>query len=216
MGVEGAGTMDFALTLLMAAGMWVILRGRYQGAHIALLSSHLSGLNLERHMETLTQGYTRAIREESESRQLQVLDTYAQTERAVAAQVRTLADAMSRETRQATSMGALKICVPYVERFFPAVTRSFAELLEIHAAGLRRVVDNDAGLSPKDRAFHLSAELYLFQHSCHWYCKSRTVADARLMLRHQVDHQKVLDSVSARTRTAYLQWLGGQTPDRRP
>ena len=202
--------MDFALILLMVAGVWIVLRGRYQRAHIALLASHLSELNLERHMETLTQGYTRAIREESESRQLQVLETYHQTENAVASQVRRLADAMRRESREATSMCASKICVPYAERFLPAITRNFVDLLDVHAEGLQRVVANEESLEPKDRAFHLSAELYLFQHSCHWYCKSRTVADARLLLRHQVDHQKVLDSVSTKTRTDYLKWLSGR------
>ena len=206
---KGCGKMDFALILLVVAGVWIVLRGRYQRSHIALLASHLSELNLERHMETLTQGYARAIGEESESRQLQVLETYHQTENAVASQVRRLAESMQREDRQATSMCASKICIPYAERFLPAITRNFVDLLNIHAAGLQRVVANEEGLALKDRAFHLSAELYLFQHSCHWYCKSRTVADARLLLRHQVDHQKVLDSVTSKTRDAYLQWLRG-------
>jgi len=199
--------MDLFLSLLLAALVWRVLSLRYQRMHIALLASHLGNLQLERHMETLTQGYLRAIREESESRQLQVLDTYSQTERAVASQVQTLARSMQQEDETATRMGTLPICVPFIERFLPGLTRDFRQLLRIHAAGLRHVVDNEGNWSPKDRAFHLSAELYLFQHSCHWFCKSRSVADARLMLRHQVDHQKVLDSVSERTRAAYLQWL---------
>lgn len=158
-------------------------------------------------METLTQGYLRAIREESETRQLQVLETYSQTERAVASQVQTLAASMKQEDETATRMGVLPVCVPFIERLFPGFTRDFRQLLRIHADGLRNVVENGENWSPKDRAFHLSAELYLFQHSCHWFCKSRSVADARLMLRHQVDHQKVLDSVSDHTRAAYLSWL---------
>jgi len=202
--------MDFALSVFMVAGIWIVLRGRYQRSHIALLASYLSELSLERHMETLTQGYSRAIHEDSESRQLQVFETYHQTEQAVASQVRRLADSMQRENRQATSMCASKMCVPYVERFLPALTRNFVDLLQIHADGLKYVVDNEEGLSLKDRAFHLSAELFLFQHSCHWYCKSRTVADARLLLRHQVDHRKVLESVSSKTRNAYLEWLAGR------
>src|SRR5690606_35868262 len=100
-------------------------------------------------------------------------------------------------------------CLPFVERLLPWLTRDFRALLRIHAAGLRHIVDNQENLSPKDRAFHLSAELYLFQHSCHWFCKSRSVADARLMLRHKVDHRKVLGSVTERTRRAYLGWLQG-------
>jgi len=193
----------------MVALAWQVLRVRYQRARIALLGRHLGGLQLERHMETLTQGYSRAIREETESRQLQVLETFAQTERAMASQANSLANAMQKESPQATRLSTLSLCVPYIERFVPAATRDFRELLHIHAAGLRHVVDNEDHLDAKARAFQLSAELYLLQHSCHWFCKSRAVADARLMLRHQVNHQKVLESVSAATRYAYQQWQRG-------
>lgn len=207
--------MDIFLAVLLVAVLWRLLCVQYQRARIALLGSHLSGLQLERHMETLTQGYSRAISADTESRQLQVLETFAQTERAVAAQLRTLADSLQKENEQATGMGVLRACVPHIERFLPALTRDFRQLLQIHASGLRHVVDNEANLSPKDRAFHLSAELYLFQHSCHWYCKSRGVADARLMLRHKVDHRKVVDSVSGPTRSAYLAWMAGEVEENR-
>lgn len=201
--------MDIALTLLMVVAVWQVLRVRYQRTHIALLGRHLASLQLERHMETLTQGYTRAIQEKDEIRRLQVLDMFAQTEHAVAAQSRSLAQAMQKESLQAASMGALPFCLPYAERFLPSATRDFRELLHIHAAGLRHVVENVDGQDAKSRAYHLSAELYLLQHSCHWFCKSRTVADARLPMRHQVNHRKVLESVSEVTRSAYLQWLQG-------
>jgi len=201
--------MDVVLTLLVIFAVWQVLRAQYQRTHIALLGSHLANLQLERHMETLTQGYTRAIHEADESRQIQVLETYAQTERAVAAQLQTLANSMQKESAQATRMGSLSFCVPYIERFLPGMTRDFRELLQIHATGLRHVVDNESGCDPKTRAFQLSAELYLFQHSCHWFCKSRAVADARLLIRHQVNHQKALDSVSSQTRSGYLRWMQG-------
>src|SRR5690606_7943005 len=131
----------------------------------ALLSQHLSGLKLEQYMETLTEGYTRAIRESDESRQLQVLDTFTQTETAMAAQLRTLAANLLKEEPGPYGMGMLRFCVPYVERFIPGLTRDFRKLVRIHASGLRSVVDNDAGWDPKTRAYHLSAELFLFQHS---------------------------------------------------
>jgi len=201
-------TMDFALTLLVVAVAWHMLRMRYQRARISLLGRHLANMKLERHMETLTQGYTRAIHEDSESRQLQVLDTFTQTENVVAANVQTLADAMQKESPRDTAMGPFAFCVPYVERVAPeAALRDFRALLHIHATGLRAVIANDAGLDPKTRAFHIAAELYLLQHSCHWFCKSRAVADARLLMRHKVDHKKVIESVSSATRAAYTQWV---------
>lgn len=198
--------MDIAITLLIVAIAWQAMRIRYQRGRIALLGSHLANLQLEHHMETLTQGYLRAIHERDESRQLQVLDTFAPTEQTVAAQAKTLADAMQKENPQATAMSTLPFCVPYAE-LFASGTRDFRALLQIHAAGLRHVVDNEAGWDPKTRAFHLSAELYLLQHSCHWYCKSRNTADARLLMRHQVSRKEVLASVSEVTREAYRRWM---------
>ncbi|NLC35351.1 MAG: hypothetical protein GX772_02700 [Alcaligenaceae bacterium] len=201
--------MDLVLMLLMMLVVWRVFSLRYQRAHITLLASNLANLQLERHMETLTEGYGRAIKEDSESRQLQVLENFAQTERAVAIQAQSLANSMQKEGEAETRIGTLAICIPYIERYLPGFTRDFRQLLAIHAAGLRHVVDNEENWSPKERAFHLSAELYLLQHSCHWFCKSRSVADARLMMRHQVNHQKVLESVSDRTRAAYRNWQEG-------
>lgn len=201
--------MDTIILVLALAIAWKVLCSRYQRTQIALLGKHLSQFQLERHMETLTQSYTRAIQEKDESRLLQVLATLNQTESAVASQVLSLANSMDKESRESCSILTLPFCLPYAEKILPAVTRDFRALLHVHAKGLRYVVDNEANWDPKSRAFHLSAELYLFQHSCHWFCKSRTVADARLQLRHKVQHQKVLESVSDVTRRAYTNWLEG-------
>ena len=62
---------------------------------------------------------------------------------------------------------------------------------------------NREALSRRDQAFRLSAELFLFQHSCHWYCRSHAVASARLLARHQTSHDQVLQAVSERTRQGY-------------
>jgi hypothetical protein len=53
----------------------------------------------------------------------------------------------------------------------------------------------------------LTAELLLFQHSCHWFCRSKVTANARMVGRHKTPHAQLLASVSAPTRTAYLQLL---------
>jgi uncharacterized RmlC-like cupin family protein len=47
------------------------------------------------------------------------------------------------------------------------------------------------------------------QHTCHWYCKSKTVASARLLARHHTSYEQVLAAVSAETRTAYGRLIGG-------
>ena len=54
----------------------------------------------------------------------------------------------------------------------------------------------------------LLAELYLMQHSCHWYCRSKTIASARMMARHRTPYQQLLESVDPQTREAYLAMIG--------
>ena len=55
------------------------------------------------------------------------------------------------------------------------------ELLAIHAAGMGRALRNEGNLAARERAFTMTAELLLMQHSCHWFCKSKTVASARML-----------------------------------
>ena len=62
--------------------------------------------------------------------------------------------------------------------------------------------------SPQDRAYTLLAEMLLLQHSCHWFCRSRPVASARLLARHKTRHDQVLQSVGAATREGYGQIVG--------
>ena len=49
----------------------------------------------------------------------------------------------------------------------------------------------------------LQAELFLMQHSCHWFCKSKFVASARMLARHQTAHAQLVASVAPATRNAY-------------
>src|SRR3546814_14458035 len=114
--LESERVMDVILPLLMAATAWLMIRVRYQRGRIALLGRHLADLKLESHMETLTQGYTRAINEPSESRQFHVLETFAQTERIVAAQVQALAKSMQKEDLQADRLCSLSFGVRSAER----------------------------------------------------------------------------------------------------
>ncbi|RRD68345.1 hypothetical protein EII19_01475 [Comamonadaceae bacterium OH2310_COT-174] len=195
-----------SLLLLLAVLGWVLCL-RYQRQRIAFLGQHLAGLKIEHHMGLLTQGYLRAIHEDDPQRQAQIWDTFAHSERSVAEHIERLSAAIAQAPAERTRIGRWALCLPYVEQLLPSATRDFKALLRLHAQGVRAVVDNTQGLPPKARAYQLMAELLLLQHSCHWFCKSRLVADARLQARHQVTHQKVLDSVSDATAQAYRQWL---------
>jgi hypothetical protein len=50
--------------------------------------------------------------------------------------------------------------------------------------------------------------MFLMQHSCHWFCKSKAVASARLLVRHKTSYEQVLASVAPETRRAYLALVG--------
>jgi hypothetical protein len=45
--------------------------------------------------------------------------------------------------------------------------------------------------------------LILMQHTCHWYCRSKTVASARMFARHKTSYAQLLEAVSPETRKAY-------------
>ncbi len=160
--------MDLFSALLIGLLAGWALRMHDQRTRIALLGRHLAKLQLERHLETLTQGYTRAIHETTEARQLQVLESFAQAEQTVAAQAQALADAMQTESAPATCMSLLPIYIPYATRFLPIPTRDFRQVLRIHATGLRHMADNaggwgrqDARLPPFGRTVPAAAQLPL-------------------------------------------------------
>ena len=52
----------FLLAMLLGMGMH-LLKARYQAGRIALLSRHLGQFQIEKLMESLTQGYLRALAE---------------------------------------------------------------------------------------------------------------------------------------------------------
>jgi hypothetical protein len=56
-------------------------------------------------------------------------------------------------------------------------------------------------------AFTMTAELFLMQHTCHWFCKSKTVASARMLALHQTPYAQLVASVGPDTREAYCALL---------
>ena len=88
------------------------------------------------------------------------------------------------------------------------------EMLQLHARGIAAVVaqapGGEEGMAQerKRQAYTVTAELYLLQHSCHWFCRSATVASVRLIALHQTSYEQVLEGVSPATRAAYRQLAG--------
>ena len=99
-------------------------------------------------------------------------------------------------------MSKLPIWLPFALALAPSF--DLREALRVHARGICRAIDADAETSAKDRAFAITAELLLMQHTCLWFCRSKTVASARMLARHRTSYEQLAAAVLPRTRSDYL------------
>ncbi len=192
----------FFASALAAVAFWTI-RSKEQGGRIALLGRHLAQYQIEQHMETLTQGYLRALGEDDDERRRQVWLLLGATERALRSQFSRMADDFARTGAARARVSRLPFYVPLAVRFGPAATFDMRQALALHARGIERAMETGDS-SPRDRAFTISAELLLMQHTCHWFCRSRSVASARMLARHRTSYDQLVASVSPQTRAEYL------------
>lgn len=196
------------LSLLAVAGFalhWANNQSRR--ARTALLASHLQPFQIERLMQQLTEAYMRALGESDPVRQEQVWQLQQAAEEQLARQFQDLARSFAQVP--APQARTLKWALPGIDRVLPQSTFDTRRVLQIHADGIDRVVRNEAGLSPRDKAFVLMAEMFLMQHSCHWFCRSKTIASARMLAQHKTRYEQALEGVSAQTRDAYLAAING-------
>ena len=190
------------LALLLAIGIFV-LNGRQQRQRIGLLASHLAQYQIEKLLENLIEGYMRALGEADPARRQQIWDLLRTTELQLSEQFGQLADEMARVDTALTRVSTLPLALPFADQWWPSTSFDLRQALKIHAEGIARAVRNEAQRSAKDKAYTLMAELFLMQHTCHWYCKSKPVASARLLARHQTAYAQVLNAVDPATRSAY-------------
>ena len=194
---------------LVVALVLTVLKNHEQRQRIALLGAHLQRFQLEKLIEGLTEGYLRAFGEADAQRRESVLGMLETTERLLSAQLDDLARALQGLEPVQARISRLPIGLPWATRWLPSATFDLREMVRLHATGVAQAIANADGLSRRDQAFRVSAELLLFQHTCHWYCRSRGVASARLLARHRTSHEQVVAAVSPATRQAYLQLIGG-------
>ncbi len=196
------------LSLLAVAGFalhWFNNQGRR--ARTALLASHLQPFQIERLMQQLTEAYMRALGEKDPERESQVWQLQQQAEEQLSRQFQDFARSFTQVP--APQARTLKLALPGIEKVLPQSTFDTRRVLQIHADGIERVVRNEDGRSPRDKAFVLMAEMFLMQHSCHWFCRSKTIASARMLAQHQTRYDQALDAVSPETREAYLAVING-------
>ena len=197
----------FVLAMLIAIVAYV-LRARDSSRRIALLGSHLGKYQIEKLMESLTAGYLRALGETDAERREQIWHLLDSTEGKLSEQFSSFAAEFSTVPEQEARVSKLPLSMPFADKLFPGATFDLRKVLLVHAQGLSSAAQNSLQRTPKDKAFAMSAELYLMQHSCHWFCKSKTVASARMQMRHQTSYAQLLASVPAPTRRAYGALVG--------
>jgi hypothetical protein len=197
----------FLLAALAAFAAWRF-KTLDQGRRIALLGSHLGKYQIEKLMESLTQGYLRALGEPDEDRRGQIFNLLQSTEQDLCGQFERLAADFARADAERTRVSRLPFYLPGAVQLFPTATFDMRQALALHARGIDQAVRNSGELPRKARAFTVSAELFLMQHSCHWFCKSRMVASARMQARHQTSYAQLVAAVTPETRHAYRALVG--------
>ncbi|MFT4267604.1 MAG: hypothetical protein QM586_10345 [Xenophilus sp.] len=190
--------------LLLAAGLYAV-RQREQQRRIALLGGFLAPYRIEGQMERLLDGYLRWLGEEDPERRRQIRGVLGDVERSLAQQFARFAADVQRMQAPPAQVSKLPLWLPLAQPLLPArrlfdVRRAFA----VHARGIEAACANAGQLDPKAQAYMMSAELLLMQHTCHWFCRSKAVASARLLARHRTPYGQVLDAVSPATRADYL------------
>jgi hypothetical protein len=201
--------MDFLTLAILSAMGGFALNAYDQRQRIALLSGHLGNYQLEKLMESLTQGYLRALGEKDAERRDQIWGLLGSTEAQLVSQFERFANEFAKVDAELARVSTLPAGLPYASRWWPQASFDLRSMFKLHAQGLARAVENRANQSARDKAFTVSAELFLMQHSCHWFCKSKNVASARLLVRHQTAYAQVLDAVGSETRTAYDKLVNG-------
>lgn len=199
--------MDLLIFAALVMGVWV-LKNRDQRRRIGLLGNHLARYDIEKLMEGLTEGYLRALGEADAERQAQVWSFLDAQEVKLRDQFQAFAAEFAREDAALTRVSKLPVALPFASTLFPAATFDLRQAFALHAQAIADAVDNRAQRSQKAKAFTLSAELFLMQHTCHWFCRSKAVASARMLARHKTPYAQLLESVSPETRQAYCVLVG--------
>jgi hypothetical protein len=176
---------------------------RDQKVRIALLGTYLAKYQIEKLMENLIQGYLRALGESDPQRQATIWAMLEPAEIELRDQFKAFALSFSRLDEPQTRISKLFFALPYTTQWLPGYSFDARKALSIHAQAIADATQPRPGQSHRDRAFTLMAELFLMQHTCHWFCRSKLVASARLIARHKSPYAQVLRSVAGPTRQAY-------------
>jgi hypothetical protein len=196
-----------SLLAVIALGLFA-LKTIDQNQRIAVLGRHLGRYRVEALMKDLTEGYLRALGETDPERQAQIWNLMATTEAELCSQFSRFVSEFSQVDATSARVSKLPWPIPFASVLFPVATFDVRKALSVHATGLAHAEQNSAGQHAKGKAFTMSAEMLLMQHTCHWFCRSKATASVRMMARHQTSYDQLLASVAPSTREAYCALTG--------
>ena len=179
-----------------------------QRRRVLFLGRYLRRYQIESLMQSLVDGYLRAMGEAEGERRQSIWSMLSQTETQLLEQLQSLLRDLEGANPRGLRASRLPVSLPFATRWLAQEVFNLREILVIHADGIQRMIANPDRLSGRDRSHCMVAELLLMQHSCHWFCKSRWVASARMLARHQTSFTQLLEAVSAPTRSAYRKIMG--------
>lgn len=200
--------MEILIPLLLLAVGFQVVKAHAQRQRIAFLGRYLSQFQIEKLMENLTQGYLRALGEDDAERRAQIWSMLGTAETELSEQFKRFAADFSKVWGDKARVSTLPIAIPYADKLFPQASFDLRLALNIHAQGIAAAAENRRNLSLRDKAFTMSAELFLMQHTCHWFCRSKAVASARMLARHHTPYRQLIESVAPETRAAYCKLVG--------
>ncbi|MDD2918652.1 hypothetical protein [Rhodoferax sp.] len=200
--------MDIFVVFALLAIAVHVVKTREQAQRIALLGGYLGQFQIEKLMQDVLNGYQRALGEADEQRQAQVWRHLEPTEQTLCEQFNRFVLEFAKVSEPQARLSRLPLALPFVAQYFPSTALDMRKLLSVHARGITQACQNRLAQTPKRKAFTLSAELMLMQHSCHWFCRSKMVASTRLLARHQTAYAQVLAALAPSTRQAYGQLIG--------
>jgi len=200
--------MEILLAALPLVVVWTLAVKAEQGQRVVLLASHLGRYRIEKRMESLTEGYLRALDDTHAHGRDMLWEQLALTEQQLLADLTQLQVGLAEVWGEKLRVSRLPLAIPRAAQLFPAATFGLREALAIHIQGLTQGMLNAKGLCARDRAFVLTAEMLLLQHTCLWFCRTLPRASAHLAFRHQTGYAQVVQSVSDETRKAYTELVG--------
>lgn len=200
--------IEFLLLFMLLGIAWLHANATEQAGRVTLLNGQLKPYRIEQRMQTLTDGYLRVLGESNAASADAQWAELALNERRLLEELVQFQAGLAEVWGEKLLVSRLPFALPRATLLFPQAAFDLRKVLDIHIRGLRSVMDNTQGLSPRDRAFTLTAEMLLLQHSCLWYCRTQNRASAHLLLRHQTSHAQVVQSVSDATHKAYCALVG--------